>query len=234
MRPSSPSATRPPSSRASHESGEQSAFSVQPSGATARPQSASGVTAAHSLRARDYLKTPGGAAIVQNTVLEQKHGSEYYHRRHLLELVKVLSLTTMEQSESIQQLSSRVAKLESELEKVEPLRQLLQQLDEAGSSDSVASSILSLLQHSKPPTTSRTSGLRPTTVGSIGAFSSHMSTADFLESQSKASILQSEGPSFLQDARTAMNVFAIYIDIYLHACLSIMLRVAHAMFCRRL
>jgi hypothetical protein len=167
-------------------------------------------------------------------VLEQKHGSEYYHRRHLLELVKVLSLTTMEQSESIQQLSSRVAKLESELEKVEPLRQLLQQLDEAGSSDSVASSILSLLQHSKPPTTSRTSGLRPTTVGSIGAFSSHMSTADFLESQSKASILQSEGPSFLQDARTAMNVFAIYIDIYLHACLSIMLRVAHAMFCRRL
>jgi hypothetical protein len=226
MRPSSPSTTRPPSSRASYESGEQSALAVQPAGATARPQS--GATAAPSLRARDYLKTPGGAAIVQNTVLEQKHGSEYYHRRHLLELVKVLSLTTMEQSESIQQLSSRVAKLETELEKVEPLRQLLQQLDEAGSSDSVASSILSLLQHSKPPTTARTSGLRPTTVGSIGAFSSHMSTADFLESQSKPSMLQSKGPSFLQDARTAMNVFVIC------ARLSIMLCVAHVIFCRRL
>ena len=127
---------------------------------------------------------------MHNTALEQKHGSEYYKRRHLLAMVKVLSLTTMEQAESIQLLSSRVAKLESELEKVEPLRQLLQQLDEAGSSDSVASSIMSLLQHAKPPPSARTSGLRPTTQGSIGAFSSHLSNADFFDTLSKQTMVQ--------------------------------------------
>ncbi len=226
MQPSSPSTIRPPSSRASFDTGQHKALLLQATAATDRPQR--GAAAAPSLRVRDYLKTPGGAAIVQNTVLEQKHGSEYYQRRHLLELVKVLSLTTIEQSESIQQLSSRVAKLESELEKVEPLRQLLQQLDEAGSSDSVASSILSLLQHTKPPTSARTSGLRPTTVASTSAFSSHLSTADFLESHAKPSILPSDRPSILQVSKTAMT------DFYIYMCHSIMLWVAHVMICRRL
>jgi uncharacterized coiled-coil protein SlyX len=103
----------------------------------------------------------------------------------------MLSLTTMEQAESIQQLSSRVAKLESELDQLEPLRQLLQQLDESGSSDSVASSILSLLKHTKPPTNARTTAHRPTTAISIGPFSSHLSTSDFPENLSKSSLLQS-------------------------------------------
>ena len=199
MQPASPSL-----SRRTHESarqysaGSQDAFSFEASAAPVRPLS--GTAAAAPARARDFLKTPGGAAIVHNTVLEQKHGSEYYKRRHLLELVKVLSLTTMEQAESIQLLGSRVAKLESELEKVEPLRQLLQQLDEAGSSDSVASSILSLLQHTKPPTSARSSGLRPPTAGSIGAFTSHLSNADFVDSHARPSMLQSESFSFLSNS----------------------------------
>lgn len=201
MQPVSPSLTRRAhKSTQQYSTGFQDAPSFEADAAPARPLS--GSAAAASARARDFLKTPGGAAIVHNTVLEQKHGSEYYKRRHLLELVKVLSLTTMEQAESIQLLGSRVAKLESELEKVEPLRQLLQQLDEAGSSDSVASSILSLLQHTKPPTNARSSGLRPTSAGSIGAFSSHMSNADFIDSHARPSMLQSESFFFLLNSPT--------------------------------
>jgi hypothetical protein len=163
-----------------------------------RPVSGSVSTA--SIRAREFIKTPGGAAIVHNTVLEQKHGSEYYKRRHLLEMVKVLSLTTMEQAESIQQLSSRVAKLESELEKVEPLRQLLQLLDETASSDSMASSIISLLQQARPPTNARSSGTRPTTAGSIGARTAQLSATDFMDSQSKPTAGQSDDPAAAQNA----------------------------------
>ena len=187
MQPTSTSRSKPRQSSAGRDAELQDVSVFE---ATAfRPLSGS---ATASIRARDFLKTPGGAAIVHNTALEHKHGSEYYKRRHLLEMVKVLSLTTMEQAESIQLLSSRVAKLESELEKVEPLRQLLQQLDEAGSSDSVASSILSLLQHSKPPSSARGSGLRPSTAGSFGAFASHLSSSVFPDHQSKPSMLQSE------------------------------------------
>ncbi len=191
MQPSSPSGLKAPQDpTARHNATLQNFSALEAPIAPIRPLS--GSAAAASIRARDFLKTPGGAAIVHNTVLEQKHGTEYYKRRHLLEMVKVLSLTTMEQAESIQQLSSRVAKLESELEKVEPLRQLLQQLDEAGSSDSVASSIISLLQHAKPPTSARTNGLRPTTSGSMGAFSAHLSATDFMGSHSKLSAVPSE------------------------------------------
>jgi uncharacterized coiled-coil protein SlyX len=190
--------TSPPHLKLSNQSAAQNNATLQNSSSleakTAPIRPLSGSAAAASIRAREFLKTPGGAAIVHNTVLEQKHGSEYYKRRHLLEMVKVLSLTTMEQAESIEQLSSRVAKLESELEKVEPLRQLLQQLDEVGSSDSVAASIVSLLQHAKPPTSARTNGFRPTTSGSAGAFSAHLSATDLIDSHSKPSIMQSECP----------------------------------------
>jgi hypothetical protein len=182
-------------SAARNDAALQNSSVLEASSAPVRP--ISGSAAAASIRAREFIKTPGGAAIVHNTVLEQKHGSEYYKRRHLLEMVKVLSLTTMEQAESIQQLSSRVAKLELELEKIEPLRQLLQQLDEVGSSDSVASSIVSLLQQAKPPTSARTNGLRPTTSGSMGAFSAHLSATDFMDSHSKLHAIQSECPSTL-------------------------------------
>lgn len=197
MQPTSPPLIRLPRQPAArHDATMQDASVFELPTAPVRPLSGSATTA--SIRAREFIKTPGGAAIVHNTVLEQKHGSEYYKRRHLLEMVKVLSLTTMEQAESIQQLSSRVAKLESELQKVEPLRQLLQQLDEAGSSDSVASSIVSLLQHARPPTNARSSGLRPTTAGSLGAFSAHLSATDFIDGHSKPNFVQSESPAVAQ------------------------------------
>lgn len=214
MQGSSPSRTiRPPQSAQLRDTGPHDSFAFESTAANVRPPSGSAATA--SIRAREFLKTPGGAAIVHNTVLEQKHGSEYYKRRHLLELVKVLSLTTMEQAESIQLLSSRVAKLESDLEKVEPLRQLLQQLDEAGSSDSVASSIVSLLQHSKPPASARTTGMRPTTAGSIGAFSSHLSTAEFVDNQSKPSMMQSELPLFVFHSKSFIDVLT-YPSLFVH------------------
>ena len=192
MQPTSPSRPKPRQTTAGSEADLHNVSMFESTAAPFRPLS--GNATSSSIRARDLLKTPGGAAIVHNTVLEQKHGSEYYKRRHLLEMVKVLSLTTMEQADSIQQLSSRVARLESELDKVEPLRQLLQQLDEAGSADSIASSILSLLQHAKPPSSARGGGHRPATAGSFGAFASHLATSVFPDSHSKP---QSENVSKL-------------------------------------